>query len=185
MQHGLAVPIDLPRSEQYAFIFHIARLTCDIGVLEGQFGPPQFRSFVDGLGDADYWAFLHPCGMRLAYEFIHPLNSDSRGIANVLADLPELEHGRRHIPFPHDTIVSAGESNAAELATLQKIEPWATALSTLAAFQVWRQGDDGNQIPVGLPTSERDAQCWVRELESHGHKQLYWYTSWHPIRSAP
>jgi hypothetical protein len=54
MHLGLAIPIELPRSEKHAFVFHIARLTCEIGVLQGQFGPPQCRSFVDGLGDADY-----------------------------------------------------------------------------------------------------------------------------------
>ncbi len=47
-------------------------------------------------------------------------------------------------------------------------------LRELEAFQVWRQGDDGNQVKVGAPTTKRDADCWVAELESHHHKQIYW-----------
>jgi hypothetical protein len=187
MQHSTAVPIDLPLAEKHAFVFHIARLNCDRGALQSQFGPPQFRDFVDGIGDAEYWAFLYPCGMKLLYEFTHGLGlaPASNGFANVYGDLPEFEHARRHIPFSLDLSLSSGEANAAEIAAFRKIEPWATVISSLNAFQVWRQGDDGNEMPVGLPTSQRDAQCWVNELESHGHKQMYWYSSLHPIRSEP
>ena len=66
-------------------------------------------------------------------------------------------------------------ANAREIEGYYSREPWATSLATLTAFQVWGQGDDGNAMPVGFPTSERDAKCWVAELELHGHKQTYWY----------
>lgn len=47
----------------------------------------------------------------------------------------------------------------------------------LAVARVWRQGDDGNQMRVGTLTSERAAKCRIAELESHKHKQTYWYTT--------
>ena len=41
-------------------------------------------------------------------------------------------------------------------------------------WTVWRQGDDGNPFPVRTRLSEDAADRLVAELESHGHKQLYW-----------
>ena len=178
MLHNSAIAIELPLSEKHVFVFHIASLTYNIDSARSLFGPSRFQDFVDGLGDADYWAFQYPCGMKLLYEFIHPLGPKMNGLANVFGDLPEFEHGRRHIPFANDTIeISTVETNQHEIKHCKIAEPWATRMATLDSFQVWRQGDEGNVMSVGFPTSERDAQCWVHELESHGHKQIYWYTN--------
>ena len=169
--------ISLPPAERFAFPFHIANLAYEISVVRDRLGVSPYQDFVDGLGDADYWAFEYPCGLRLLFEFIHPIGSGMNGYANVFADLPEIGHGLRHIPFPQ--IVhgcSTLKDNGAEINALLDREPWATSLATLHHFQVWRQGDDGNQMPVDTPTSERDAKCRVQELESHGHKQIYWYS---------
>ena len=100
-----------------------------------------------------------------------------KGYASVFADIPEIEYGLRHIPFPQ--IVQSRltlKDNEAAINALLDREPWTTSLATIHHFQVWRQGDDGNQMPVAPPTSERDAKCRVQELESHGHKQIYWYS---------
>ncbi|MEM7316101.1 MAG: hypothetical protein AAF497_23450, partial [Planctomycetota bacterium] len=70
---------------------------------------------------------------------------------------------------------SSLDGNKREIAAYSSLEPWATQLANLKALQVWRQGDDGNPMPVGHPTSERAARCWAAELESHGHKQIYWW----------
>lgn len=171
-------PIALPPTQEFAFPFRIASLKYDLALAKHHFGESPWQNFVDGLGDADYWAFEYPCGLRMLFEFIHPLGVGMVGYANVFADLPETEHGLRHLTFPKSLVTPAApESNAHEIETLSTREPWSTLLATLHGFQVWRQGDDGNQMPVGEPTTERDARCRVKELESHGHKQIYWYTS--------
>jgi hypothetical protein len=40
--------------------------------------------------------------------------------------------------------------------------------------EVWRQGDDGNSFLVQDGLTEAEADEMVAELESRGHKQLYW-----------
>jgi len=120
------------------------------------FGPPTLVEDIDGVGMADYWSFGFSCGLQIVYEFLH-----NGGKASIYADVPEFDHVVRHLPFPSSIIKPGIESG--DLA------------KTSSDFQVWRQGDDGNEMTVGEPTSKRDAKCWVKELESHGHKQTYWY----------
>ena len=185
MHNKLAVPIELPTSEKYIFAFHLANLTYDIEHARKMFGSSSYHDFVDGLGDADFWAFTYPCGMKLLYEFIHPLVPTADGIANVYGDLPEFAHAERHIPFPKNSIhQSSPENNKREIEHFKTVEPWPAEISSLFSYQVWRQGDDGNEMPVGEPTSQRDAECWVRELDSHGHKQTYWYIELGPSDSS-
>lgn len=73
----------LPPAEKHAFPFHIANLTCEIELAHEVLGPPPYKDFVDGLGDADYWAYCYSCGLRLLFEFIHPLGAGMQGQANV------------------------------------------------------------------------------------------------------
>ena len=42
------------------------------------------------------------------------------------------------------------------------------------AWTVWRQDDIGNRFPVDSFPSQEAAKRLAQELESHGHKQLYW-----------
>lgn len=177
MQTSVPSPITLPPADAHAFPFHIAILRYDLVLAKSLLGEPTSHGCVDGLGDADYWAFEYPCGLRLLYEFIHPIGEGAAGYANAFGDLPEIAHGMRHLPFPKPALTPATlDDNSREIEAYSSREPWATPLTTLHSFQVWRQGDDGNEMPVGQPTTERDARCWVEELESHGHKQIYWYT---------
>ena len=46
--------------------------------------------------------------------------------------------------------------------------------SEAATWNVWRQGDDGNEFIVDRGLTKQAADERVAELESHGHKQLYW-----------
>lgn len=43
-------------------------------------------------------------------------------------------------------------------------------------WSVWRQDDNGNRFRFESGLTERQAQQLTTELESHGHKQLYWTT---------
>lgn len=137
-------------------------------------GPPMLTEWVNGLGDADFWAFEYPCGLQIAFEFLHK----SKG-GRVVADSPEIEHVLRHIPFSaSDCVRIDDEWLQRELKRLLLAYPdRQLEIDSLHLFQVWRQGDDGNPFTIGDPTSERDAKCLVQQLESHGHKQLYWYSS--------
>lgn len=176
---SLGTPI--PNSAENASIpFHIGLVKCSMESVHQVLGEPHFQEWVDGLGDGDYWAFEYPCGMQLGFLFIHALGRGSgleapSGI--VFGDLPEIQHGMRHVPFPSSCqTASTLEANAKEIEAYSKNDdPRAQQLGNLHAFQVWRQGDDGNEMPVGAPTTERDAKSWVQELESHGHKQMYWF----------
>jgi hypothetical protein len=126
---------------------------------------------VDGLGDADFWAFEFPCGLQCAFEFLH-LSDGGR----VAADAPEIAHVLRHMPFPSTVCTRIDdETFQSELKFLLRGYPDRKAqVESLHSFEVWRQGDDGNPFRVGEATSERDARCMVQHLESLGHKQLYW-----------
>ena len=46
--------------------------------------------------------------------------------------------------------------------------------SETMTWSVWRQGDDGNEFLVESGLTKHAADERVVELESHGHKQLYW-----------
>lgn len=123
------------------------------------------------MGLADYWVVEFDCGLRLGFEFFHLSFGGS-----VFADLPAPQHARRHLRHweTHlaDMPPEACERDRNTMITLFESE--IPELRELNSFQVWRQGDDGNSIPVGYPTTRRDADCWVQELESQVHKQSYW-----------
>jgi hypothetical protein len=127
--------------------------------------------WVDGLGDADYWIIEFDCGLLLSFEFLHLCKG-----GHVRVTEPNANHAIRHLAhwrselsvYPDDTF-----SREREWA----FEHFSTTLPNLRlqdCAQAWRQGDDGNPMKIGYPTSELDATCLVRELESRGHKQIYW-----------
>jgi hypothetical protein len=41
-------------------------------------------------------------------------------------------------------------------------------------WSVWRQDDNGNQFLVCANLTRANAEALAAELESRGHKQLYW-----------
>ena len=51
--------------------------------------------------------------------------------------------------------------------------------STIATLRtgpwvVWRQDDNGNRFEAGRFNDRRRAEELALEMESHGHKQIYW-----------
>jgi hypothetical protein len=160
-----------------SFPVRFGKLPCTVGFempreeVHQWFGPPHRVEVDDGLGTADWWAFAYPCGLEILVEYLHYPCA-----VGVFADSPEIEHVLRHIPVPIErcqTIDDAELKDQIEFA-LKREPHLAGKLSDLHAFQVWRVDDNGNVFKVGEPTSERDAKCWAAELESYGHKQLYW-----------
>lgn len=125
----------------------------------------------EGLGDADYWALEFECGLRVAFEFFHFSNG---GI--VYATEPVPQHVARHLShWKTELNESAFEFFEPERTSMiERFGSEMPELKELNSFQLWRQGDDGNKMKVGFPTSRRDAECWAAELESHKHKQIYW-----------
>ena len=125
----------------------------------------------EGTGDADWWAFRYPCGLQLLYSVNH-----DNDLGAVCASLPEPEHTERHLPFSQSdfNIVDKGATALDHEYTMHKFGGTVPELSRLHEFQVWRMGDDGNEVKIGFPTSETDANCLVAEFESHHHKQIYW-----------
>jgi hypothetical protein len=136
------------------------------------FGPPHYSAVEDKVaGEVDYWGFEYSCGLRVVCAF-----DREQGNGRVLADMPEIDHVIRHLPFPRHRLQSQSVSfiQAQIEAASQHKNSRCQQIADRGLYQVWRQGDDGNAMPVGQPTTERAANCWVAELESHGHKQIYW-----------
>ena len=135
-------------------------------------GTPMLIDVVDGLGEADFWAFEFPCGLQVALEFVH-----HSSCGRVVADSPEPRHVARHLPISeHEYSLIEPAGLRSEIELLLSVYPnRRDEIDGLHAYQVWRQGDDGNPFKIGEPTSERDARCWVQHFESLAHKQVYWF----------
>lgn len=150
-------------------------LVCQLNVTRDEaskfFPVAPVASYEPGLGDADYWAVKFDCGLQVAFEFFH-----LSGGASVYVDLPCAQHVRRHLKYWDRRLVDIPREvqEPDRGAMIERFSQQMPELLELEAFQVWRQGDDGNRVPVGAPTTRRDAECWVAELESHFHKQIYW-----------
>lgn len=126
-----------------------------------------------GLGEADYWAVQFDCGLKIGFEFFHLTDN-----ASVYAALPCAQHVRRHLRhWDRDLVEVPREMQEPDrTAMIERYSREMPELLELEDYQVWRQGDDGNPIRVGVPTTKRDAECWISNLESHFHKQIYWVT---------
>lgn len=137
------------------------------------FGCEPHVAWMDGMGDADYWGVEFECGLKVVFEFLHC----GRG-ARVLATEPVAQHVERHLKHWSDQLrrlpPQMFEGDRKEMIAL--FAETMPELREVASFQLWRQGDDGNEMKVGDPTSRLDAECWQSELESHKHKQTYWVT---------
>ena len=154
-------------------IGNLLELNVSREVAAERLGPPILTDWVEGLGTADFWAFEYPCGLQVAFEFLH-----NAGSGRVIADSPEVDHILRHIPFsePECVWLSGAAFQSALEFVLKRRPERQHEFDSLRSFQVWRQGEDGNPFPIGDPTSERDANCRVKQFEASAHKQLYWYS---------
>lgn len=141
--------------------------------METLFGKPQGLADPNDPSRIKRWAFHYPCGLSLVYACVVAYNE-----VLITADIPEVSHVARHLPFePKRLHLLTGTDFQEQIdVELQTAPERGDEFDLLDIAQVWRQGDDGNKFAVGELTSERDAKCHVAELESHGHKQLYWYT---------
>ena len=137
-------------------------------------GEPHSTRTEEGTGDADWWGYVWPCGLRVLFSVNH-----DNDLGAVHAGMPEPPHVRRHPLLPAGALIEVpSKLNLGEheflIATYSGKTP---ELQRLHSCQLWRMGDDGNAVPVGRPTSESDAACWKRQLEATGHKQIYWTES--------
>ncbi len=164
----LSFPVPFPDVPLYLLYGNVSRQ-----IVTQRLGPPMLTDRQDGVGLTDFWAFEYPCGLQVAFECVH----ECQGV-RILADAPEIDHVLRHIPLAASECSRIGDEKLeSELRLLMSAFPERRpSIETLHAFQVWRQGDDGNAFKVGEPTSERDAKCRMQQLESLGHKQTYWYS---------
>ncbi|TWT93257.1 hypothetical protein [Stieleria varia] len=148
------------------FLLHVDRRTA-----REWFGTEPFVEFVQGLGDADIWAVKFDCGLTVGFEFLHLETGGS-----IRASEPNPSHVQRHFqnwksklePYPASTFADL------DAMTIDHYAERHPELLEPRSYQLWRQGDDGNEMPIGEPTSLLDAKCWQTELESHKHKQIYW-----------
>ena len=151
--------------------FHVLQLNVERDVASEYFPVEPVVADEPGLGNADYWFVEYECGLKVGFEFFH-LSSG----ASVYADLPTPHHARRHLRHWNGQLADIPPEmwERDRNSMIEMFESTIPELREPNNYQVWRQGDDGNPMPVGSPTTKRDADCCVQELESHGHKQLYW-----------
>lgn len=162
----LAFPTPFPGLFSIVFALDISRDS-----IPSVLGDPVRISEMDAQGQCDFWAFEYPCGLQVVYQFPH---REPSGF--VLADYPEPQHVGRHIPFAPDVCMKLDEQTlkAEQRRLLGDFPDRHRELNSLHAYQVWRQGTDGNAFRIGEATSKRDADCWVNHFESLGHHQHYW-----------
>lgn len=134
-------------------------------------GPPQRTDWEDGLGPCDYWAFEFPCGLGLVFPYPH-----YAACGAIMVEDPDVHHAMRHSPFAREHCQTLDGFLREEMQRVAlRFPDRAAKFLTLQAFQVWRVDDNDNVFAVGDPVSESDAKCWIAELESHGHKQMFYY----------
>jgi hypothetical protein len=167
---SIAKPLQIPVPFAGGFGYFV---WCDVSLEEAHkvLGPPTATMWDDGLGEADFWALEYPCGLQVLYEFTHYPSGGS-----VVADSPEIQHLLRHLPFESSRCHAISESGLKQILDriVSAYPNRRSEIESLHKFQVWRQDDHGNSFTVGAPTSERDANCWLSQLEASGHKQMYW-----------
>lgn len=123
----------------------------------------------DGLPDADYFAVEFDCGLIVSFE--------CADIVIVVSTEPVLQHVRRHLAHWEPHLGSVFDDYGTTSERRAKLDQYGDKMPHLLepdCYQLMRQGDDGNQFPIGEPTSKLDASCWMAELEARGHKQTYW-----------
>lgn len=132
--------------------------------------------WVDGLGDADYWAIEFECGLQVGFEFLHGIPPTILPPGTVLATEWNAHHVRRHLNVWNAHLVEfASEVFDLERKwTFKHFPEYPLDPANQSHWQLMRMGDDCNPMPIGQPTSKLDAECWQAEFESRGHKQTYW-----------
>lgn len=154
--------------------FWVRHVVCERAEIVAHLGAAHWTVPEDGLlYDYHYWIFKAECGFRICYTF----SSEGPPEGTVHTSLPENDHLLRHDAWClKNTRLRDDEHFDVDIKRLIEYHiPNYPVLAHLKSYQVWRMGDDGNEMPVGFPTSEVDARCHVAELESHKHKQIYWF----------
>jgi len=132
-------------------------------------GPPQARDVEsDGIGPYDLWAMRFACGLEVLLLAFHwdlqagvALEPDQENHVVLESSTTDWAHIATHLPF--------------EAGAVSVWMPDRRASDPLD-WTVLRQDDNGNVFEVKSCSSSCEAHGIVRELESHGHKQIYWVT---------
>ena len=119
----------------------------------------------------DSWVVQFDCGLLVGFEFgLHDGGAVFATEFSAQHILRHLNHWRKHmVEYPSDSHRKHRSMRYFATSTLEG-RNW-------RGYQLWRQGDDGNPVRIGDPTTRRDAMCWQAQLESHKHKQIYWVST--------
>jgi hypothetical protein len=171
---------------------HVHFSGLDFETMVARFGEPHDRDD-DGLclipEPSFEWLFRWPCGLEVSVIF-----GRMSGRVFINSDLPESAHVLRHLDLPGKVewrLDEAPEHFETYLGTarnvLERCRPESETpdhvISNLrdcaawdfsARWRVMRQDDNEFRDTVAIVNGERDARCLQAELESHGHKQMYW-----------
>jgi hypothetical protein len=116
-------------------------------------GPATAASDPHSADPRFFWDLEWPCGLVVSVE-LHQIEEQ----ALVFLDRPELEHALRHL----------GVDPVAPW-VWEEDDPGAFALAVprrpARAWSVWARDDDGDERCLASQLTERDAHCWVGELQ--------------------
>jgi hypothetical protein len=129
-----------------------------------QLGEPHYLE-EPGLahGKYDLWACEFPCGLQVIITLL-PSHTDCG------ARSPE--------DLPSEVWLRSSDGDPGHLRchlSLTEVEGWLGGERLgMPTWAVWRQDDNGIKAQVSIVTSRCEAERLRDELESRGHKQLYW-----------
>ncbi len=146
--------------------FRVCALNIDLPTAKAWF-EQEGRSFHETDLIERGWTTQFECGLALILAF-----AEDGAAAQVYATEPIAQHAARHLR--HWRLQLTELSAERHLEYINRLAGNYPELQACEGFQLWRQGDDGNEMKIGYPTSERDVNCWQKELESHQHRQIYW-----------
>ena len=155
--------------------FWIRNSDCSREKLLEHLGPAHWSAPEDGqFYDVDFWVFEASCGLKIMYSMLQ----GGPPLGDVSTSLPEEDHFLRHDPWARTHTISRIDDNidVDHTSIIRLHQADHPELESWREFQAYRMGDDGNAMPIGYLTSETDVKCLIAELESHKHKQIYWYS---------
>lgn len=152
--------------------FHLFELNVPRRSIAEWVGADSNEEWSDGLGNANHFAVEFDCGLIVAFECY-----DEGDAVFVVATEPAPQHVKRHLSHWDSNLENIFDCDGPMSDRRVVLDSFLERMPHLLesnCYQLMRQGDDGNQFPIGEPTSKLDASCWMAELEARGHKQTYW-----------
>lgn len=151
----MATPRRLAKFPRYRVIGHeLLRGRAKELDLLARLGEPTGQTSHRELDPVFYWDLEWPCGLVTALS----LSQLEEAFALKL-DEPEIDHALRHLGIDVTSTWLWHESDPEGFAAVVPHPPD-------RSWSVWRRGEGGRRTCLASGITERDARCWVEELDA-------------------